>query len=405
MIDASVLRAPRTTLFGWGAIESAGPVTAELGGAALVCTDEAVIGTASGRELVASLERAGVRCEVFAGTLPELPRPNLDECLERARSAGAEVLVGFGGGSAIDMAKVTALRLAEDGDLDDYVGEGRIPSAIAPVVGIPTTAGTGSEVSPVTVISDREGRTKLGISSPRLVPRAAICDPAATLSCPPGVTAHSGVDALVHAVESYLAGPREADWSEYPGPVFRGANPLTAPLALSAAGLIAGSLERVLADGSDRAARASMLMGSLQAGISFSQAGNGAAHALQYPIGARTGTPHGLGVGLLAPYVLQYVLPRAERPLARVAGVLGVGAADSPGQAAVDEIARLVAAAEIPGTLAGLGVRREEVAGLAREAAGIDRLLRNSPRTLGPEDLERILEAAWSGNREQLKEH
>ncbi len=401
MSGAGVLRAPGAVLFGWGALEAAGPRTAELGGSVLLCTDAAVVDTDAGRRLRAGLEAAGLAVAVFAETEPELPRANVEAALAAARAHGAEVVVGFGGGSAIDIAKVTALRLRLDGELEDFVGENLVAAPVAPLVAIPTTAGTGSEVSPVAVISDRKGKLKVGISSPRLIPTVAICDPAATLTCPRGVTAHSGVDALFHAVESFTARPIEPDWSDHPGPIFRGSNPLTAPLALSAITLISGALEPVLADGGDRRAREDMLLGALQAGLSFSQAGNAGAHALQYPIGARTKTPHGLGVGLLAPYVLQYVLPEARRPLAAVGGALGVG--EDP-EAAVDELARLVTVAGIPTSLADLGIERSELAGLAAEAAPIERLLRNSPRRLARPELEAILEAAWQGDRELLRE-
>jgi alcohol dehydrogenase len=143
-----------------------------------------------------------------------------------------------------------------------------------------------------------------------------------------------------------------------------------------------------------------MLMASLKAGLSFAQAGNAAAHALQYPIGARTATSHGLGVGLLAPYVLQYVLPAAESALADVATALGVG---STGQAAVDELARLASVAGIPASLAEIGVRPEGLGDIASEAASLERLLRNSPAPLELPDLERILEAAWKGERHLLR--
>ncbi|HEX4751987.1 MAG TPA: iron-containing alcohol dehydrogenase [Solirubrobacterales bacterium] len=401
MSAAGVLRAPGAVLFGWGALEAAGPRVAELGDRVLICTDRAVIGTEAGRALREGLDAAGLAVAVFEETAPELPRDNVEAALAAARRDEVEVVVGFGGGSAIDIAKVTALRLRAEGEIEDFVGENRVPAAVAPVVAVPTTAGTGSEVSPVAVVSDREGKLKVGISSPWLVPAVAICDPAATLTCPPGVTAHSGIDALFHAVESYTARPIEPDWSDHPGPIFRGSNALTAPLALSAIELISGALEPVLADGGDRQAREDMLRGALQAGLSFAQAGNAGAHALQYPIGARTKTPHGLGIGLLGPYVLQYVLPEAGASLAAVGRALGVGA--DP-EAAVTELSRLVAVAGIPASLAELGIEQAELGGLAAEAASIERLLRNSPRTLREPDLKLILEAAWSGDRALLKE-
>jgi alcohol dehydrogenase class IV len=402
------MRAPRTILFGWDAVQATGPAASDFGATALVCTDEQILASDGGSRLRSSLASAGVHAEYFAAAAPELPRSSIDQCLQFARSVDPDVVIGFGGGSAMDLAKVTALGLTHAGELDQYVGEGRVPGPIAPLIAVPSTAGTGSEVSPVAVVPDAAGTLKVGISSPALIPAVAICDPQTTLGCPRSVTAFAGLDALVHAVESYTAAQRLPDWADYPGPVFRGANPLTAELALSAVSLIGRSFERVLDVGDDREARAEMLMGSLKAGLSFAQAGNAGVHALQYPVGAQTHTPHGLGVALLAPYVFQYVLPSASQAFSEVAAALISEAAEpSPipsAQMAVDEIARLVEVAGVPRSLAELGIEHGQLSGVAREATSIERLLRNSPRRLQVDDLERILEAAWNGDREPLKE-
>jgi alcohol dehydrogenase len=394
MSSASVLRAPRTVLFGCGAIDAAGPSLGELGQRPLICTDQTLIESESAEMLLRSARQAGVEATVWTGTTPELPRTVIDECLELARSSGADVIVGFGGGSCLDIAKLTALRLSNHGSLDDYVGENRVTKDVMPVVAIPTTAGTGSEVSPVAVFGAADGRMKVGISSPRLVPQVAICDPQTTLACPPSITSFAGIDALIHGVESYLARPHTPDWGEFPGPVFRGSNPLTAPVALNAIRLIAGCFERVLAAPQDRDARSSMMLGSLQAGLSFAQAGNGAIHALQYPIGARTGTPHGLGIGLLAPYVLEHLVDDCAEPLAEIAAALGV---EEDPRAAVDEIARLVRVGGIPRTLAEIGMAESDLPQVAADAAAIDRLMRNAPIELDAGSLEQILTTAWCG--------
>lgn len=407
LLPGGLLRLPATISFGAGALEGLGREVAAHGREALVVTDANIAATAGFARGLELLRAAGVRTRVFDATPPDIPPAAVAACLALARGGGdgwgargasgagaagagatragggdavaapVDVVVGFGGGSSLDMAKVAALLLAHGGPLERWYGERAVPGPIVPVVAVPTTSGTGSEVTPVAVVSDPGRRLKVGVSDPHLIPRAAICDPALTLTCPPSVTAHSGIDALVHAVEAYLAPPRPPAWERADDEVFRGRSALTAPFALAAIEQVAGSLERAVADGSDASARAGMQYASLCAGIAFGHAGTAGAHALQYPLGAATGTPHGLGVGLLAPYVLAYVRPAAQEQLARVAVALGVApsAAAAPGvaapgataaeaaaaRAAVAEVARLAAAVGIPRTLRELGVTRAQL--------------------------------------------
>jgi alcohol dehydrogenase len=220
------------------------------------------------------------------------------------------------------------------------------------------------------------------------------------VSCPPALTAHTGIDALIHAVEAFTARVREpADSTVYPGDVFRGKGFFSDVLTYRAIEKIGGALERAVRDGDDVAARSDLSLGSLCAGLGFGTAGTAAIHALQYPFGAATGTPHGYGIGLLAPYVLAYVRPACVPALAEVARALGVGADDDElaSERAVQEIARLVDAIGIPRTLRDAGVEREQLRGFAEDAASIDRLMRNSPRPLDVDALESILEHAWAG--------
>jgi len=336
---------------------------------------------------------------IFDGLEPEAPLRCIDRCLQAADGHDVDVVVGLGGGSSLDVAKLAALLLRHPGPLDRYYGEGAVPDGVLPVVAVPTTAGTGSEVTPVAVVTDPGRRLKVGVSSPRLIPRVAICDPELTATCPPMVTAFSGIDALAHAVEAATAVSRPRAWAEHPGEVFQGANSFTAPFALTAIEAIGRSLERAVAHGGDLAARTDMLYGSVSAGIAFANAGTAGAHALQYPIGAVTSTPHGLGVGLLLPYVLRYVKDDCRERLALVADALGVGSGP-PAEAAeraILEIARIAEAVGVPRTLRDIGVGREALPELAREAAGVTRLVRNSPRTLDEAALLTILEAAWEG--------
>lgn len=395
-----MLRLPPRVLFGRRAVEALGAEMAVLGGEILVCTDANIARTGGFARALRSLRHAGVRANVFDATSPDLPPASLAACLDVASQGPVDAVLGIGGGSALDMAKVAALLLAHGGPLERYYGDNAVPGPVLPIAAVPTTAGTGSEVTPVAVVSAPGRRLKVGVSSPLLVPRLALCDPELTLSCPPTVTAHAGMDALVHAIEAYLAPTRPPQWETTPGDVFRGRSGFTAAFALPAIANIGAALERSVADGGDMEARERMLFASLCAGIAFGHAGTAGAHALQYAVGAATGTPHGLGVGLLAPFVLANVRPAAVGALRDVAIALGAAVtADDPeraAEAAIAELRRLALAVGIPASLRELGLDGPSLPQLADDAVTITRLLRNSPRELDRAALLEILEAAWS---------
>src|SRR4051795_8632558 len=221
--------------------------------------------------------------------------------------------------------EVTALLLAYDGPLENFSTVNSVPSPILPLIALPTTAGTGSEATPVSVITDPATSMKIGVASPFLIPRHAICDPLLTVGAPPVVTAHSGIDALSHAVEAYMAAREEPSVELVLGRPQVGKNMLSDTLALTAAGHIARNLARAVEDGSDVEARTGMLYGSLLAGIAFGNSGVSAAHALQFAVGAATHTSHGLGTGLLLPYVMEYNRPARARELDALSEAMGGG--------------------------------------------------------------------------------
>jgi alcohol dehydrogenase class IV len=397
---ASVLRLPANVVFGEGSIAAAGRLAAAVGTRALICTDRNVAAGGTPAQVEASLREAGIATSVFKDAEPDLPTESAERCVALASRQSIDLVVGVGGGSCLDLAKLTALRLSHRGPLERFYGESLVPGPVLPVVAVPTTAGTGSEVSPVAVLTDPDRRLKVGVASRYLVPEVAVCDPLATLGCPPAVTAFAGIDALAHAVEAYTAPPRPASWAAASEPVFRGRNPLSDGFALTAINHIGTWLERAMTSGGDRSAREALLFGSLCAGIAFSHAGTAGAHALQYPVGAATGTPHGLGVGLFLPYTLTWVSAAAEDRLADVALALGAGGSADAAIAAIERLCRSVG---VPGSLADIGVKRDELPRIAGEALGIERLLRNSPRPLDRAGLEAVLEAAWVGDRSTLR--
>ncbi len=403
----TALRLPRTILFGRGLVDQLGDVVSGEGRVSLICSDPGVSTTAAFRHAMRSLASAGITRHAYLRTPVDVPVESVHECVGIARGRGIDVIVAIGGGSAIDLAKLAALLLSHPGDLSSYYGEDNVPGPCLPVIAVPTTAGTGSEVSPVAVLRDPSRQMKVGISSRYLVPNAAVCDPELTLSCPPEVSAYSGIDALAHAVEAYTAAARPASWTEYPGPVFHGKNFFSDSYALTAVELIHAGLEQAVSNGNDLDARTMMLFGSLSAGIAFAHAGTAGAHALQYPIGAMTSTPHGLGVGLLMPYVLDFIRPAAERDLAAIGRAMGIRAQNGDAEtalAAVDEVWRLTRAVGVPAALSELGISESDLPKIASDASTVSRLLANSPRLLDRDALMTILFAAWNGDRNERRD-
>jgi alcohol dehydrogenase class IV len=399
-----VLRLPEQILFGAGSVASVPNLVAGHGARALLCTDPTMAGTPAFLTLAEQLRSSGVEVAVFAEGVPELPLDVIDAAVREARSFEPDVIVGFGGGSSMDLAKATALLTAHPGPLSRYYGENLVPGPVCPLVAVPTTAGTGSEVTPIAVVSDPHRLLKVGVSSPYLVPTYAVVDPSLTLGCPPAVSAHSGADALAHALESLTAGRRKPNWGDEL-PVFVGTNRLGRTLALEAVSAIASSLRRVVADPANESARTSMSYASLCAAMSFGSAGTHLGHALQYSVGAATHTSHGLGVGLLLPYVLEVSRTVCEAELQVVADALGVapgGSAEHRVTAAIDEVQSICTDIGIPQSLAEVGADRADLPTFAAQTSTFARLVQNAPVAVDEALLLVILEAAWEGDRTRL---
>ncbi|MBD8079849.1 iron-containing alcohol dehydrogenase [Cellulosimicrobium arenosum] len=402
-----VLRGPQQVLFGAGQRNALGTVTAALGSRALVCTDARFGGTREFADLVRLLEAAGVQVTAFTEVLPDVPVHQVRRCVELAAGADPDVVVGMGGGSCLDLAKAVAVVLAHGGEPSDYYGELRVPGPVVPVVALPTTAGTGSEVTPVAVLTDPERVSKVGISSPHLIPHTAVCDPELTVGCPPALTASAGADALSHAIEAFTAVRRPVTTELATERVFVGKNELTDTYALLGIRLIAGSLQRAWSGQGDTDAREAMMLGATAGGFALGTAGTAAAHAIQYPVGAVTHTPHGIGVGALLPYVMEFNRPVRVPELAAVALAMGASSDASPedlADEAIDRVAELLASVGIPSTLAELGLPPERLRWTAEQAMGAARLVENNPRPLDVDALERIVRAAHAGDRAALRE-
>ncbi|MEO6608898.1 MAG: iron-containing alcohol dehydrogenase [Aestuariivirga sp.] len=398
----SVLRLPREVVFGDGQLKAIGQIAVKFGKRALICTDERFATTPTFATIKSLLEASGVTFHVFDRVAPDVPSENVYDCVAAARPFAPDMVIGLGGGSCLDMAKCASLILTHGGKLEDYYGEFKIPSAVLPIIAVPTTAGTGSEVTPVAVISDSNRTLKVGISSPYLVAVAAICDPELTMTCPPGLTAIAGADALTHAIEAFTALKRAPDASLPQQHVFVGKNEFSDMFALKAIKLIGRSLVAAFNDGTNKQARSDLMLGSMCGGAAFAAAGTSLAHATQYPIGALTHTAHGLGVAAMLPYAMTFNRKAALQDMADVALALG---ADANGRStedlsheAIARVKELCARVKIPATLKDLGLAADKIDWTAEQAIGIGRLVKNNPRSIDLAGMKSLLQAAFDGD-------
>lgn len=397
-LDYGVTRAPARLIFGPGQRRSIGKAAASLGERALICTDARFADLPVMKEILADLASHGVQTRLFSETQAELPLDNILACVDQHRDFAPQVLIGIGGGSCVDLAKLVSLLLVHPGPLSLYYGEFKVPGPILPVIAVPTTSGTGAEVTPVAVLGDSGRTMKVGISSPELIPHTAICDPELTATCPRGLTAISGADALTHAIEAFAAKSRPADPEMAMSRVFVGKNALSDHYALTAIKLIFANLERATNAGDDIDARSSVMLGATYAGLAFGSAGTSAAHAIQYPIGAQTSTAHGLGIGVLLPYTMDFNLPAATTEYAEIGRAIGAASAtDSDLEAAEKAIAAiraLLATVGIPVSLREIGIQDEHLESISTLSMGAARLVENNPRPLDPASIKSILTQA-----------
>jgi alcohol dehydrogenase class IV len=292
-----------------------------------------------------------------------------------------DAVIGLGGGSSIDAAKVSAALAQNEGSVTDYIGIDLVKRPSLPTVILPTTAGTGSEVTPVAVLTDEDAHLKKGIASRMLIPRVALLNPEFTVKMPPSVTAYTGMDALIHAIEAFTS-VNASDFSD--------------AMALKAVGLISGNIRRAFTDGTDRAARGAMLLGSLFAGIAFGNAGVAAVHAFAYPLGGLFHIPHGLANSVMLPVIMEYNMAGSEPKYIELAQAMtGEHAGDIGPEAAVTYINALSDDLDIPRNLKALDIPESAVEKMAKGAVQVTRLLSNNPRKIDLDDAVTIYTDAY----------
>jgi len=388
-------------VFGSGSIAELGEHTRGLNvSRVLVVTDQTLIRAGILEPVQKSLAAANIAIDVFDGGLPEPTLDVAEACADYGRRFKPDAIVALGGGSNMDLGKVAAILLTHGGTSRDYFGENKVPGPVIPLICVPTTSGTGSEVTAGTVLTDSANHIKVGIMSNLLRPRLAVVDPRLTLSCPRKVTADSGIDALVHAIEAYTA----VDNADFPLPAderscYQGRHPLGEVLAEKAIRLVGEHLATAVEQPTNLAAREGMSLAATLAGMAFSNVGVALVHAMEYPVGGAVHVSHGEGNGLLLPFVMRYNMSARHAEFAKIAEWLG---ADTRGLSTEQAAAQAIAAVEklrarigIRPRLSDLGVQREQLAGFAEKAIGIKRILRVNPRYPTQADIEAIYQESY----------
>ena len=340
-------------------------------GPVLIVTDPGVLKAGITEQAV---KCSGRDCIIFSDIEPD---PSIDTaltCAKAARDAKASVIVGVGGGSAMDTAKVASIIAHAKQPIAEMFGIELVEEAGLPLILIPTTAGTGSEVTHIAILSDEQEHLKKGIVSAKLFPAIAIVDPELTLGVPKSVTAASGMDALLHAVEAFTS---------------KNANGVTDTLAKRAMFLIANNLRAAFENGRNIEARSAMLEGAMLAGMAFANAGVTAVHAFAYPIGAEFHIPHGVANSIMMGPVLTFNTPGNPKKFAEAGVAMGLAASTSA-EGTIALMKQLADDIQIPKHLADFGIRDEHIPGLASGVMKVTRLLANNPRELTHEDAMRL---------------
>lgn len=372
-------------VFGSGTLQRLPELVHSLGcRTAHVVTDAGLVSAGVCARLEAQLREGDIAFTVYDGVKPDPSIEVAEECTRHVRQSGGGCVIGLGGGSPIDIAKVAAVLASGDGAVADIVGVNCIPRRGLPVIAVPTTAGTGSETTPIAVLSDTQAQLKKGIVSPYLYPSVALVDPELAIGLPSRVTAYTGMDALTHAIEAYTN---------------RHAHPFVDTFALEAVRLISGCLRRAVRQGDDIDARTKMALGSLYGGMCLGPVNTAAVHALAYPLGGMFGVPHGVANSLLLPYVMAFNIPGSEPAYARIAGAMGVVADTmSNGDAAragVAEVKKLAADTGIVTRMRDLDIGHDSIPLMAERAMQVTRLLGNNPRDVTLDDVKAIYEEAY----------
>jgi len=376
---------PVSIIMGIGAIKELAKQVKRLRGEKIfIITDPGLSKVGILEKVKKNLVDKGFKVDYFDKVVPEPPINTIESLARIVKQKNYDLLIGLGGGSSIDVTKVTSILVTNDGPIDKYVGTDLVKNPSLPTIMLPTTSGTGSEVTPIAILTDIKEGLKKGIVSPYLYANIAIVDPNLTLKLPPKITAYTGMDALIHAVESYIA---------------KKSNIFTECISLEAIKLIFKNLRVAVTNGEDLEARYNMSLGSLMAGVAFANAGVGAVHALAYPLGGQFHLPHGLANTLMLKYVMEYNIITCMEKFAKIAGTIEENVKGysirGAAQKAIDAIVILANDIGTPTKLRHLNIPKDAIPKLAEAGIKVTRLLSNNPRVLSLEDITQIYTNAW----------
>jgi alcohol dehydrogenase class IV len=346
----------------------------------LVVTDAGFVRTGLLEGPIKGLEAAGFTVNTCSDVIADPPDSVILAVADQARQLNIDIVIGFGGGSSMDVAKLIAVLVKGEQQLDTMYGIGNVKGGRVPLVQVPTTAGTGSEVTPVSIVTTG-ATTKMGVVSPKLYADLAILDASLTIGLPPKVTAATGIDAMVHAIEAYTSRHKK--------------NPLSDMLAREALALLAGNILTACEDGKNLAARQSMLLGAMLAGQAFANSPVAAVHALAYPIGGIFHVPHGLSNALVLPHVLRFNAPHAEGLYTELASIVCTAGTTPSCKSLIVRLEEIAAITGIETRLREVGVAESDVDRLTDDAMLQTRLLVNNPCDLSRDDIRSIYAAAW----------
>lgn len=356
-----------------------------LGSRVVLVTDKGVRKLGLADPALTSLANAGIDVAIFDDVAADPPESNILALVDFIRDHKATGVLAIGGGSPMDVAKVAALIARSGEQLSDVYGVNVAKGPRLPLVLVPTTAGTGSEVTPIAIITTGDAEKK-GVVSPLLLPDIALLDAELTVGLPPAVTAATGIDAMVHAIESYASASANN-------------NPISRGLARQALQLLGANIREAVFNGQNREARSAMLLGSLLAGQAFANSPVAAVHALAYPIGGHFHVPHGLSNALVLAHVLRFNLRDASGVYAEIAADAFPQLAEVPlesrAEAFIEALANLGQELKIPQTLREVNIPREALPMMARDAMNQTRLLVNNPRPVTEADALAIYESAY----------
>lgn len=367
---------------------------------ALIIADAALVKAGIVAQVVDPLRSLGLAVDVFDGGEPEPSFAIAEAAIAKGQASRPDVLLGVGGGSNMDLAKVVATVLTHGKTCRDFAGFGNVPGPVMPLVCLPTTAGTGSEVSHAAVLTDTENQMKISILSHYLRPALAVVDPLLTLTCPPRATADSGIDALTHAIEGMTA----TRYNELNVPAnepfpYDGKQPIADCMAEKAIELVGKHLVTAVREPGNVAAREGMALAATLGGLAFSNSAVAAVHALEYPLGGALHCSHGAGNGLLLPYVMRYNLATRIPEFAKIAKLLGEDTSglseEAAAERAITAVERLRKDIGIPERIRDIGGKPEQLPTFAKKSFAIKRLMLLNARQPTEEDLLAILQAAY----------